>query len=142
MTELKFYVMQGTNNKQKVNVMETKRQLVRAFLPCKLTENERIELGITASEMYDDIEHINELTKVLVNEKKNEVKEKTKQFNRVVQALKTGIIEKEIDAMQVTDYDNRIIYIEHQGERHKLRELTDAEMQGESLFDEGDSWSH
>ncbi len=122
--------------------METKRQLVRAFLPCKLTENERIELGITASEMYDDIEQLTEITKILVSEKKNEAKEKTKQFNRVVQALKTGVMEKEIDAMQVTDYDNRIIYIEHQGERHKLRELTDSELQGDGLFNEEDSWSH
>jgi hypothetical protein len=122
--------------------METKRKIIRAFLPCKLTESERLELGITASEMYDDIEQLNEITKILVSEKKQEAKDKTKQFNRVVQALKTGVIEKEIEATEVTDYENRIIFIEHQGERHKLRELTDEETQGVSLFDEGDTWSH
>lgn len=123
--------------------MESKKETVRALLPCKLTENERVDLGITASELFTEIENDGLLLKVLVKERQMQIKEKTKHFNRLVQALKTGVIEREIDAVQVTDYDNRITYLEHQGERHKMRELTDMELNGSDLFDVGsDQWTN
>jgi len=119
--------------------MDIERKVIRAYLPCKLSESERIDLGVAVGELYKEINEETELYKKMHKENQEALKDKTQKFRTLLYGLKSGILEKEIDATQVKDYVNKIIYIEHNGERHQLRELKENELQME-LFEELTEW--
>lgn len=109
--------------------METKP--IRAFLPVKLSEAERLEAGVKAAELQQELDALKADAKQSAKEYKSRIELLDENFRAHLAGVQTGVMSKETDATEIRDYDKQLQWIEKNGQKFNIQELLPVE---ESLF--------
>lgn len=96
---------------------------IRAFLPVKLTEQERLETGVKAAELQQELDQLKSDAKQSAKEFKSRIELLDEDFRAHLAGVQTGIMSKETDATEVKDPVQGLQWIEKNGQRYNITQL-------------------
>lgn len=109
--------------------METRS--IRAYLPVKLNEQERLEAGVKAAELQQKLDQMKSDAKTAAKEWKTNIDAVEDDFRSHLHGVQNGIMNKETDAIEVKDREKMLQWIEKNGQKFNIQEYHGTE---EELF--------
>lgn len=113
-----------------------KRTSEEAFLPVKLSDNEKVSVAIIAAKLRNEVDAAKTQAAMEAKTWKDEIKKKDAELCRYLSGVQSGMLEQTVDAERVIDEDTALTWIEYEGERYQVRELTAEERSGNLFGDE------
>lgn len=95
---------------------------IRAFLPVKLNEQERLEAGVKAAELQQKLDEMKSEAKQVSKQWKTEIDNVEAEFRANLGGVQNGIMSKETDATEVKCSETKLQWIEKNGQKFNIQE--------------------
>lgn len=115
--------------KSKTKKKNPKGKLVKHSLKFNLTDEEKAKRGLEAADLNADIAELTIEKKIATDEYSAKIKDRTARRNDLLKQVKDGVENREVECIEVKNFDAGKVEYYFEGEKMHERELTEEDKQ-------------